>query len=208
MTERSSEVIDIPRHRLDEAVEVLVQAFEDDPAIHYLLEPSLVSYLKSRDALLRFSCLVRLELEWPLIGVEADGRLAGVLGVTMPGDDRWPDSLKQIYENLGTTTGPTVVQRLEAYSELADSRRPSETHFHVGVVGVRPGAQGRGIGRLLIDAVQAMSETHESSVGVALDTENPASRAFYERCGYHVADEDQIEDVTVWSMFRPNSVKA
>ena len=208
MAERSSEVIDIPRHRLDEAVEVLAQAFEDDPAMHYLLGPSFVSYLESRDALLRFSCLVRLELDWPLIGVEADGSLAGVLGVTMPGDDRWPDSLKQIYEDLGTTTGPTVMQRLEAYSELADSGRPSETHFHVGVVGVRPGVQGRGIGRLLIDAVQAMSEAHAASSGVALDTENPASRAFYERCGYHVTAEDQIEDVTIWSMFRPNTPKA
>ncbi len=198
-------MIEIPRKRLDEAVGVLVAAFEDDPLMRYLFDGAQAPYLDCLTALHRFACLVRLELDWPLIGVEVDGALAGVLGVTMPEDDVWPDSLREIYSGFGLVAGETAVQRLEAYSDLADGGRPTEPHHHVGMIGVHPSYQGKGLGRSLIDAVQAMSEAHPTSTGVALDTENPASRAFYEHCGYCVTDEFDFNGITVWIMFRPNA---
>lgn len=198
-------MLSIPRERLDDAVGVLVPAFEDDPLMRYLFDGARAPYLDCLTALHRFACLVRLELNWPLLGVESDGKLAGVLGVTMPGDDTWPDSLREAYAEIGRVAGDVAVQRLEAYSSLADQGRPAEPHLHVGVLGVHPGYQGRGLGRRLIDAVQASSESHPTSIGVALDTENPASRDFYERCGYHVVGESDFDGVTIWSMFRPNA---
>jgi ribosomal protein S18 acetylase RimI-like enzyme len=205
MSERTDDLVDIPHERLDEAVAVLTTAFENDPAIRWLFEPGAAPYAECLDALFRFACLVRLELDWPLYGIEMDGRLAGVLGVTMPGDDAWPESLQQIYAGLGETVGQESIRRLETYSELADHDRPKEPHLHVGMVAVDPGFQGKGIGRQLLEEIQRMSEEHPESIGVALDTENPPNLDFYQRCGYVIVAEHRLEDaITVWNLFRAN----
>jgi ribosomal protein S18 acetylase RimI-like enzyme len=205
MSEQSRDAVEIPRERLDEAVAVLAAAFEPDQLMHYLFSEAEAPYRECLNELHRFACLVRLELGWPLIGIESEGELVGVLGVTMPGDDRWPDSLRQIYANLGKAVGAEAIRKLEAYSELADHGRPKEPHHHIGMVGVHPAQQGKGYGRTLIDTVQAMSKAHPVSIGVALDTENPANRSFYESCGYHVLEESHLDELSVWCMFRPNT---
>lgn len=201
----SPNVVDVPRERLVEAVDVLAAAFEPDQLMRYLFHDAAPPYSDCLQELFRFACLVRLELGWPLIGVEIDSGLAGVLGVTMPGDDRWPDSLRQIYAGMGAAVGDAAVGRLQAYSELADHGRPAEPHHHIGMVGVHPAHQGKGLGKTLLDAVHTMSQAHPTSIGVALDTENPANRSFYESRGYHVLEENQLDELSVWCMFRPNT---
>ena len=76
------------------------------------------------------------------------------------------------------------------------------------MIGVHPEAQGRGYGRMLLDAVQALSEGHSTSTGVALDTENPENVPIYEHCGYRVIAETNLEGVPIWCMLRPNGTYA
>ncbi len=76
----------------------------------------------------------------------------------------------------------------------------------VGVIGVHPAEQGRGYGRRLLAAIHALSAHHPTSTGVYLDTENPASKAFYERCGYRLLAEERLDDgVDIWCLFRPDA---
>ena len=196
--------ITVPRERQDEAAEVLALAFEQDPLMGYVFADQGEACHQALRELFRFSCAVRFDLDWPLFGIEEDGRLLGVAGVTAPEDKPWPPSLAATYEQYTSFVGPRAAARFERYAALADAHRPREPNYGLGVIGVRPDAQGRGHGRRLLDAVHTLSAVHPTSTGVYLDTTNPASKAFYEHCGYHVIGQETLDGVAIWCMFRPD----
>lgn len=202
------EVMLLDRGSLAAAVDVLCHAFADDPLMRYLFAVSTSSYQQSAQEMFRFSCEVRLLLGWSLFGcLDANGRLVGVAGVTLPEETPWPASLTAVYDELKACIGPRTTERIERYAEQAEGRRPAEPHYMLGVLGVHPDAQGAGYGRALVNAVQELSEAHPTSTGVWLDTENPRNVSIYERLGYHVLNQVQLDEVTIWLMFRPNRTK-
>jgi ribosomal protein S18 acetylase RimI-like enzyme len=190
---------------LSDAVGVLARAFADDPMVNYMLGVSQVPLEESLNELFLFSCEVRLLLDWPLLGVWGkNDRLVGVAGVTLPGDAQWPKALQDVYENLKVKIGSQAVSRLEAYSQLADTNRPAESHYQLGMIGVDPNYQGKGYGGHLLDTLSAMSESHSESTGVWLDTENPRNVPYYQRFGYKVKAHSTLDGIDIWGMFRPN----
>ncbi len=203
-----SGVITLPRARLEEAVAVLAHAFARDPLMRYVFDDQGDAYEEALRALFRFSCAVRFELNWPLVGVERAGRLVGVMGVTEPEDRAWPPALSAAYAQFQAVVGPCAAARFERYAALADPHRPRQPNYLVGVIGVHPEAQGRGVGRRLLAAIQALSAAHPASIGVYLDTENPASKAFYEHCGYRVIGQERLDDaIDIWCLFRPDAAQ-
>ena len=199
-------VVTLPRERLDEAVAVLTQAFTDDPLMRYVFagwDGQITTPLRT---LFHFSCEVRYELDWPLYGIVQGGRLAGVLGVTAVEDKPWPAALSAIYGDFMATVGPAAADRFDRYPALADPHRPATPNYSVGVIGILPSAQGQGLGRRLLAVIHALSAAHPTSTGVYLDTENEASKAFYERCGYRTIAHERLDDtVDIWCLFRPDA---
>jgi ribosomal protein S18 acetylase RimI-like enzyme len=201
-----AEVIDIPRERRDEAAEVLARAFVHDPLMLYLFagKSQPEGYYQRLRAFYEFLCLMCLDLESPLVGCQVGDNLTGVACVLEPDHKAWPDSLTKAFEDLETVIGAEAICRTEACMALSHRFRPKRPHYSLVALGVHPAAQGRGHGRRLLDAVQALSEAHAQSTGVALETENAANVPFYEHCGYQVTARTNLEDVDVWCMFRPN----
>jgi len=198
-------VTHLDRNHLSEAVGVLARAFANDPMANYMMGVSNTSLEESLNELFLFSCEVRLLLDWPLLGVWADhDQLAGAAGISLPGEVEWPESLQEVYENLKKKIGPDAVSRLETYSQIADTNRPAEPHYQLGMIGVDPEHQGRGCGGQLLHSVNEMSESHPKSTGVWLDTENPRNVPYYQRFGYEVKAHSMLDKIDVWGMFRPN----
>lgn len=184
---------------------VLGQAFAEDPMARYVLGVSPLPLDESLNALFRFACEVRLLLGWPLLGAwEGDAALAGVAGVTMPGPVDWPPALQQVYADLGAQVGPQAVSRLEAYSQLADTGRPSAPHYQLGMIGVHPEHQGSGHGGRLLQALIEMSEGDPASQGIWLDTEHPRNPGYYRRFGFEPRSQSRLGGVDIWGMYRPN----
>lgn len=198
-------VTHLDRSHLSDAVDVLARAFRNDPMANYMLGVSNLSLEESLKELFIFSCEVRLLLDWPLLGIWVDNdQLAGVAGITLPGNVEWPEALQDVYENLKTQIGSQAVSRLETYSQLADSNRPAESHYQLGMIGVDPEHQGKGCGGRLLDIVNEMSDNHPESAGVWLDTENPRNVPYYQRFGYEIKAHSTLDGIDVWGMFRPN----
>jgi ribosomal protein S18 acetylase RimI-like enzyme len=187
---------------LDESARLLANAFRDDPVMHYFYPFDEQQANQCRLALLRFACQVRLDLEWPLIGIVEGTRVWGVAGISAPEKKSWPASLERHYKELEEVVGTEALQRQEAYSDLVDRSRPAEPHYFVGVLGVDPEAQGRGYGRRLLDEAHRMSKSDPQSYGVWLDTENPKNVGFYEHLGYEVVAEVRLEELTIWCLYR------
>lgn len=196
-------VIELTRADLDAAIDVLWRAFSADPMLNWMAEVSAAPIERGARELFRFSCEVRYQLGWPLFGAVEGARLCGVAGISAPEEPPWPASLRAVYAELKAVIGPAATGRLERYSAQADKFRPRGPHMHLGIIGVDPVAQGRGHGRALLDAVEALSDAHAESVGVWLDTENPRSRDFYARCGYRTIAPTAIEGIRIWCMFKP-----
>ncbi len=202
-------VIDIPRERADEAVEVLALAFEHDPFMQYLLsgQSQQTAFHRQLCEIYHFLCVMCFDLEWPLLGYEVDAKIVGVACVEDPDDKPQPDSVKRGYDRLTSVIGPEATHRLEAYFKLTDQYRPKQPSHYLNSMCVRPEAQGRGYGRIMLDAVHALSEAHETSSGVALDTENAVNVPLYEHCGYGVIAKTKLEHLDVWYMFRPKRIQ-
>lgn len=199
------EIRALGRDDLEGAAALLARAFRGDPLIAYLTQDVERPLGELLPTFFRFPCEVRLRLDWPLLGRFQDGALAGVAGVTLPEDADWPPALEAVYRETQDALGRVGTRRLEAYAARVDAERPSAPNHMLGVLGVDPEAQGRGHGRALLDAVQALAEAHPRSTGVWLDTESERSAAFYRRCGFEEVSRTEVDGLPIWCLMRVNA---
>jgi ribosomal protein S18 acetylase RimI-like enzyme len=198
-------ITQVDRAYLHEAIDVLSKAFTNDPMMQYLFESSTATYSRSLYEMFRFSCEVRLLLNWPLLGCwDTQHRLVGVAGLSLPGKAVWPPTLQKVYEGLKACIGINASTLMEKYGSQADTNRPNEPHYQLGMIGIDPHQQGHGYGGMLLQVLHKMSEAHPTSTGIWLDTENPRNLPWYQRFGYQIRALTQLGDVQIWGMFRPN----
>lgn len=186
----------------DPATAVLARAFLDYPLMA-LIAPEPATRLPVVMAIMRFSCIVRTGLDYPLLGAFREGTLAGVAGLTPPVEIDWTDEVKAAYEAAGRAMGPEGTAILEAYSGLAESFKPAaEPVWYLGVIGVDPGHQGAGVGSALLTAIDQLVDADTSCAGIYLDTETASNVALYQHRGYHVLGETTYRGMPIWGMLR------
>jgi GNAT superfamily N-acetyltransferase len=200
-------LIDITQDRLEEAVEVLMSAFEHSPLMRWFFADNEACYLVRLRALIQRECRVQLARNWPLKGIVKDTRLVGVASIIPPETlhSPFPASLWATAAAFFSFIGTQATNRLAAYDQFSEEYRPDEPHFYLSTLGVRPEGQGMGYAQILLDAVHLLSQAHPTSTGVALCTGNPANLPLYQRCGYQLRGQATLDSLRVWCLFRPNS---
>lgn len=196
----------LDRQRFDDVVHVLCAAFRDYPVMRYVVGDAS-DYDRGVRTLITFFLESRLTRGMPVLGArDDDGRLAGVALLVQPDPPPWPPELTACYEGLADGLGADAVARLESYADAGKALRPDRTFYFLGMLAVRPDAQGRGHGRRLLDAVAALSVRDPRSEGVCLDTEDPKNVDLYRHVGYEVVGEADVEGgkLHTWCMFRPD----
>lgn len=188
----------------DDVVGVLAASFHDYPVWTYALAGSGVLYDQRVRALVGFFCDFRFAHDWPVLGARDGAELLGVALVSAPGGEPPSAGLVEQYARLTQELGSDAVARIEAYEAEAERLKVTRPHYLLGMLGVTPAAQGRGIGRRLLHDVHGISASDPASAGVALSTEDPANVPYYERVGYAVVAEADIGSIHSWSMFRPD----
>ncbi|MBE2998532.1 GNAT family N-acetyltransferase [Nocardiopsis sp. HNM0947] len=112
--------------------------------------------------------------------------------------------------------GPTLQQLLPRLVELAGDRsdahasaeaameahRPAEPVWFLGTVGVRPSAQGRGLGRAVIEPGLAAADAE--GVPAFLETSTDANVGVYKALGFEITAEYDLPDggPRTWAMLR------
>jgi len=202
--ESTPEIVDLGHQDLERAAEVLASAFFNDPLTNFILADLGKNFPGCLREFFRFTCEIRLELDWPLWGVVSNGRLQGVACLSLPEASEWPSSLVEKHQALKRRIGRQGSDRLEKYSQIVERNTTDHPHVFFGALGVHPRAQSLGLGSLLIKRVSALAESLPTSTGVALDTEKSVNVSIYRHFGYRVTAQEQLEDVKIWCMFRPN----
>jgi GNAT superfamily N-acetyltransferase len=188
---------------IDSAASMLARAFDGDPLMNAFFSRSPIPPDEARFELFRYSCLIRLYLDWPLIGLVEGSHIRGVTCVSYPGTPDRPEEIERIYEHLKSRLGPASVQMLDQYAQIVDEHRPEESHHFLAVLGVDPDHHGRGFGGILLEEVHRQAALHPDSDGVALDTENPKNLSFYRRFGYELTAESDLAGIKIYHFFRP-----
>lgn len=90
---------------------------------------------------------------------------------------------------------------LNRYMKRTRAAAPREPHGYLVMVGVRPEAQGHGLGRRLVE--DAIERTRIHATGIALDTENAANVGLYEHWGFRKRASLDLGPVHAHCMFLP-----
>jgi GNAT superfamily N-acetyltransferase len=192
----------VERH--DDVVDALCDAFHDYPVMRFVLTDSGEHYVARLRRLVGYLTMSRFCRGCPVLGVEGKGRLVAAANVNPPTPTPTPDTLLQLYRDLAAEIGTEAIRRFEAFGAICEPLLPDVPHYYLGMIGVRPGEQGHGYARLLLDALHGMSERDASSRGVVLTTETPDNLPFYEHFGYRVLGEGRTEELRSWTLFRPD----
>jgi ribosomal protein S18 acetylase RimI-like enzyme len=139
-----------------------------------------------------------------VIVAERDGRIEGVLTYA----DR-PDCIPSARDSLAAVriAGPRLWTLIRDF-RMVGKAHPRTPHRHLPVLGVRPEAQGRGIGGLLMSEYarrcdEAQLEGYLETIRWA-DPSRRAQQRLYERHGFAVAEVvPMTDDWSMVSMKRP-----
>jgi ribosomal protein S18 acetylase RimI-like enzyme len=90
--------------------------------------------------------------------------------------------------------------RVSSWLSAWSTQDPAEPHSHLGPIGVEPQAQGRGIGRLLME--QYCQEVDRKGDAAYLETDRPGNIDFYQRFGFEVTRTIPVLGVPNYFMLR------
>ena len=181
------------------AAETLAQAFQDDPALAWILPNP-----DTRRRVLPAFFKVMAEQSHRHGEVLASAGREAVSLWYPPGEvrDGWFDSLRDNLRMVGVFK--TALPRgLKVAGEMYRRHPRPQPHYYLRYVGVAPDAQGKGWGGAIIRA--GIARAAKQGCGVLLETATQSNVAIYSRLGFAVSEEWQVPDggPTFWTMIRP-----
>jgi ribosomal protein S18 acetylase RimI-like enzyme len=185
-----------------DAARLLTAAFIDEPLWRFV-GPSWSMHRRLMLNVLHHAELAKAR-RWggPSFAAEHGGSLAGVAVVFDAG--RWPppqpwSTLRDVPSLL--LAGPLAALRAGQIDWVVDRLRPPDPHVYLYLLGVAPGAQRRGVGTRLVDAV--IEHATQRGLPVHLETMSPRNPPFYERHGFVVERECELPGgMRAWLMRR------
>lgn len=193
------EVVRIGKERYGEASDVLARAFFDDPAWVWLLPDA-----QRRARLLPWLFRIGFDVTAADVYVTV-GPLRGAARWLPPGRPsmRVAATLRALVTTplrLGVATAQFLAYGRAVEQMRADVARGP--HWYLAGIGVEPSAQGRGIGRALLEP--GLAAATEAGLPAVLLTNNAANLPFYEHNGFVVVREGSTPEngPKAWAMVR------
>lgn len=199
-TVRIASVADIEQRAA--AADALAAAFQMDPSWSMVVrDPGtrrsvLTTALSAltADAARRHTLLVAL----------VDGNVVGAAVAWMPGYHPSPFRTPQYVLAAATIVrdaGVATVPLWRRWRAMRTADPTGEPHWHLAVLGVRPDAQHRGIGRALLEAF--LKRVEDAGGAAYLETSRPELVAWYAAAGFGVRERLTLPGgATTWTMWR------
>jgi ribosomal protein S18 acetylase RimI-like enzyme len=199
-------VEELPAERSEEAVAVLCDSFYDYPVMRHVIGAAGDKYDKRLQALIGFFVAARYCRGEPVLAVSDAGKAVAVAILTPPVQHGAPAELAEHRAAVWQELGAAARGRYEALGESWQEFAIAEPHYHLNMIGVHSSYGGRGLGRLLLDAVHEMSRGDPRSTGVSLTTEVESNVGLYQHFGYDLVGHVKTPDAPdTWVFFRRDS---
>jgi GNAT superfamily N-acetyltransferase len=204
-----NDVIELPASRMEEAVDVLCDAFHDYPVMRYGIGAEGDDYDRRLRRLVHLFVWARVLRHHPILAIEDGGTVVAVATVTPRGDHPPVPEFEGAREAVWADLGAAARARYEHLVGVWQRLEVPEPHVHLNMLGTARSHAGRGYGRRLLDAVQEISRRDPESPGVSLTTEDPENVPLYEHCGYRVLHHARVTDaLETWVLFRDDAAAA
>ena len=197
--------MEIQRLSRDDKAEVstvLCSAFHNYPVLRFVLHSTGGEYEKHLKALVNFNIEARFLKDWPVLGIRKDGVLIAAALIDEPSLEPVQPPQKEL-EELRMIIGEEAYQRNQRYEEESSKNEPANPHHFLGMIGVLAEHRGKGYARDLLNEIKNISLAHPVSIGICLNTEDPENVRFYQRFGYRIISELDIQELHSWCMFLP-----
>ena len=202
------EVKPLPIELHEQATDLYVAAFRDDPVINWFFHAEGDQKAARVKEMFWFSLHVRFEMDEDILAAFEGEELLGCSALRLPDTDQSPELEKkaeEIWEDYGKDAHEQTFVNFGKYTDLQKECVPAHDHVYLVALAVKPEAQGKGAGRALIEATSEVAERHPTANSVVLDTENPKNVSIYEHCGYQVIAEGKLDEIPVWFLERTES---
>lgn len=115
-------------------------------------------------------------------------RCAELERLLFPGDNPWPASafVSEVRGSYNHYVAAEIGGVLVGYAGLALLGGPTDPENEVHTIGVDPGFQGRGVGRLLLADLLKVADLHGGPVWLDVRTDNEVAQALYRSVGFEV----------------------
>ena len=132
------------------------------------------------------------------------GALRAVLIAAPPGGHPLPAPPLSAQLRVLLVQGPGAAARWRQVFDRLLALHPCEPHATLGVLGVEPAHQGRGIGGALLERWLAAREGPGAgpAAGVYLETDREENLRFYARRGFAPAGTLELFGARVWRLWR------
>lgn len=183
-------------------MEVMAAAFRWDP----LIVAAIGERPEALRAFLSFMFDMTMLVRGRRLGVFEGERLAGCVLVEPPEGRGLVDGLRLVgaairFLPVALRLPRTSTALFNRYLNVTRAAAPREPHAYLTMVGVDPRHQGKGFGRVLIEAA-ADAAAEMGAVGVALDTENPVNVPLYGKLGFIQTVRLELGPFTSFCMYR------
>ncbi|MEX0971098.1 MAG: hypothetical protein WD046_11715 [Paracoccaceae bacterium] len=184
-----------------QAIPLFTDAFARDPMFKYftgLSDPMAQTPMRKR--IVAFITHLHAAAGHQIWGWQVDGALAGC-ALVVDKAHHAPQRLMLLKVLCSAVLlGFGTLSRLNAYARRRGRGRPEGVSHFLVLVGLADKARGKGIGGPFLQALHAHSGL---PAHWALNTENPANLAFYERLGYLLYGQETLGAVTIYKFHRP-----
>lgn len=115
-------------------------------------------------------------------------RCAELERVLFPGDNPWPRDVFVVEFSHPTNfyIGAFDDDHLVAYAGLAMMGPAEDPEFEIHTIGVDPDVQRRGLGRVLMDQLMQVADSHDGPVFLEVRTDNLPAIRMYEAFGFTI----------------------
>lgn len=180
---------------------LLFQAYQDDPLFQQIFQFNKEGYEQRLRAAIREELSAFWQAEHPMFGVFEGETLEGVVCLTRPrehfGDSRvWHWRLKMLL-----TAGLVSTRQLLEKERLIKEAMPVDDYHMVSFIAVHPRYQQRGLGDLLVQAVEHELNQEPQSKGVAVFATRPEYEAFFAARDYQQVATVEVNGIRGALMF-------
>jgi ribosomal protein S18 acetylase RimI-like enzyme len=184
------------------AASILYQAYHDDPLFIDIFELEREGYESRLRSAIREELNAFWQARQPMIGLFEDSRLLAVACLTEPSASLGPNRFWHWRLKMLLTAGFLGTKQMVEKESVVRQRMPSQYFHMLSFIGVHPDQQHRGLGHVLMAAIDSVMLEDPKSEGVGMFVTLPKCLSFFEDGNYSLIEELQVGRIKGHIMFR------
>ncbi len=185
------------------AASILYLAYHDDPLFLDIFQGEKEGYESRLRSAIREELSAFWQAKQPMIGLFEEDRLLAVACLISPNSAFGPGRFWHWRLKMLMTAGFLGTKHMVDKEQKVRDHMPMESYHMLSFIGVHPDHQHRGLGHILMSAIDSVMLEEAQSEGVGVYVTLPKCLSFFEDGNYQHVEELDVANIKGQLMFRP-----